>query len=101
MVPTDISDRAEQVAGLLALLSNPHRLRILCTLAEGEAHVGALCAGLPLSQSALSQHLARLREAGVVATRREAQVIHYRIADPDVMRLMSALYDVFCRDQKP
>jgi len=85
------------VAQRLSLLSNPKRLLILCRLAQGEAPVGALQQAVGLGQSALSQHLAKLRAAGVVATRREGQTIHYRIADPDTERLMAALYDTFCR----
>jgi ArsR family transcriptional regulator len=92
-----LEDRAVYVADRLALVANPKRLLILCELATGETSVGALQAKVGLGQSALSQHLARLREAGVVATRREAQTIHYRIADPDMAVLMTALYDAFCR----
>ena len=96
MNATEIADRAEHVAGHLSLLANPNRLMILCKLAEGEQSVGALAQALDLSQSALSQHLAKLRAAGLVATRRESQTIHYRIEDPDTKALMRALYDVFC-----
>ncbi len=88
--------RAGHVAGRLAAMGNPKRLLILCRLAEGEASVGELQSVVGLSQSALSQHLARLREAGMVATRREAQTIHYRLSDDQTRALMSALYQVFC-----
>ena len=93
---SELQKRAEHVAGRLDLMANPRRLMILCRLAEGEASVGELLSVVGISQSALSQHLARLRSAGVVATRREAQTIHYRIADPDVSAMMIALYDIFC-----
>ena len=96
MDATEIADKADHVAQRLSLLSNPNRLMILCKLAEGEQSVGALGAALDLSQSALSQHLAKLRTAGMVATRRERQTIHYRIDDPDTQALMRALYNVFC-----
>lgn len=88
--------RAEQVAAVLTELSNPRRLMILCLLAEGERSVGALQDALGLGQSALSQHLARLRSAGMVATRRDGTSVHYRIADPDTAKVMMALHDVFC-----
>jgi DNA-binding transcriptional ArsR family regulator len=91
-----LHEKARHVAGRLGLLANPKRLMILCRLAEGEASVGELQGFVGLSQSALSQHLARLRGSGIVATRREGQTIHYRIADGDIRLLMAALYDVFC-----
>ena len=99
-VPADglaaLEARAGHVAGRLAAMANPKRLMILCRLAEGEASVGELQAVVGLSQSALSQHLARLREAGMVATRREAQTIHYRLSDDETRAMMAALYEVFC-----
>ncbi|HEX6962304.1 MAG TPA: metalloregulator ArsR/SmtB family transcription factor, partial [Lacipirellula sp.] len=83
---------------LLKLLANERRLLILCTLAAtGESSVGALADGVNLSQSALSQHLAKLREDGIVATRREAQAVFYRIADRKVARLLTLLKDIYCR----
>jgi ArsR family transcriptional regulator, virulence genes transcriptional regulator len=88
--------RAEEVSGQLALLSNASRLMVLCHLLEGELSVSALREQLELSQSALSQHLARLREAGLVATRRERQTIYYRIADSRVHKLIDALYQIYC-----
>lgn len=93
-----LQDKAELVAERLALVANAKRLLILCELAQGERSVGALQAAVGLGQSALSQHLARLREAGMVATRREAQTIHYRIGDPGTQKLMAALYEAYCRD---
>lgn len=90
--------RADHVADRLALLANAKRLLILCELAKGERSVGALQQAVGLGQSALSQHLARLRQAGMVDTRRESQTIHYRISDPDLAVLMAALYQAFCRD---
>lgn len=93
-----LAARAEHVAERLALLANANRLLILCQLAKGERPVGAIQAAVGLGQSALSQHLARLRDAGVVATRREGSAIHYRLSDPEMVALMGALYDTFCRD---
>ena len=90
--------KAQYVAGRLALVANTKRLLILCELAKGERSVGALQATVGLSQSALSQHLAKLREARMVDTRRESQTIYYRISDPDLETLMASLYEAFCKD---
>jgi ArsR family transcriptional regulator len=94
-----LEERAEYVAERLSLLANSRRLLILCELAKGELSVGAIQGRVGLSQSALSQHLAKLRDAGMVATRRDAQTVYYRIADPELEVLMSALYEAFCRDR--
>ena len=92
-----MAENAAQAAQLLKALANEKRLLVLCTLIEsGEASVGALCAVAGLSQSALSQHLARMREEGLVATRRDAQTIYYRIADPAAERILAVLHDLFC-----
>jgi ArsR family transcriptional regulator, virulence genes transcriptional regulator len=93
-----LQEKADYVAGRLALVANAKRLLILCELVKGERSVGALQAAVGLSQSALSQHLAKLREAHMVDTRRESQTIFYRISDPDLETLMAALYDAFCKD---
>ncbi len=88
---------AEEAARMLRLLANEKRLLMLCHLVgAGEMNVGALADAVGLSQSALSQHLARLREEGLVATRREAQTIHYRLADPKAARLLALLRDIYC-----
>lgn len=87
---------AAKAAQLLRALANERRLMILCQLAEGERSVGQLQPGAGLSQSALSQHLAVLREDGIVATRREGQTIHYRIADPAAARVIATLAEIFC-----
>ncbi|PLK27569.1 helix-turn-helix transcriptional regulator [Novosphingobium sp. TH158] len=89
-------ESAGRAAALLRLLGNEKRLMVLCQLSEGELSVGELQMRVGLSQSALSQHLALLREQGAVATRREAQTIHYRIADPAVMRVIETLAELFC-----
>lgn len=94
----DLELRAEEASQLLRLLGNPHRLLILCALVEGELSVGQLQARLPLSQSALSQHLARLREAGVVLTRRAAQQIFYALPPGPVTAVMATLHRVYCDD---
>jgi DNA-binding transcriptional ArsR family regulator len=93
----DFEARAAEAARLLKLLANERRLLILCRLvAEREMSVGALSAAVELSQSALSQHLAKMREEGLVATRRDAQTVMYRIADRNVSRVLKLLKDIYC-----
>lgn len=87
---------AAEAAKLLRALANERRLMILCQLADGERSVGELLPQVGLSQSALSQHLAVLREEGVVATRREGQSIWYRISDPAAVKVVATLAEIFC-----
>ncbi|EAU40426.1 transcriptional regulator protein (repressor of nodulation genes), ArsR family [Fulvimarina pelagi HTCC2506] len=95
-----LEDRSEEVAAILSLIANPARLRILCLLAEGEMQVGALAERVGLSQSALSQHLAKLRAGGAVETRRDRQTIYYRLAPGDVRSVMESLYEIFCEPER-
>jgi DNA-binding transcriptional ArsR family regulator len=89
--------KAAQAAQMLKLLANEHRLLILCRLAvEGEMSVGELARAVGLGQSALSQHLARMRDEGLLATRRQAQTVFYRIAEADVARLLKVLKSIYC-----
>ena len=90
---------AARVAGVLKLLANESRLLILCRLAvTGEMPVGHLSETIGLSQSALSQHLAKLRADGLVDFRRQSQTLFYRLADDEVARLLMALKDIYCPD---
>lgn len=92
-----MQEGAAQAAALLRAVGNEHRLLVLCLLlAREEMTVGALLEQVALSPSALSQHLARMRDEGLVAYRREAQTLYYRIANPDVARLIATLKDIFC-----
>jgi DNA-binding transcriptional ArsR family regulator len=92
-----LEQRVDEAARLLKLLASESRLLILCRLvAEREMPVGALAAAVGLSQSALSQHLAKMREDGLVATRREAQTVFYRIADPNARRVLALLKSIYC-----
>ena len=103
LAPSELSAmqaNAGEAVDVLRALSNETRLLVLCQLGRGELSVGELNALVGLSQSALSQHLAKLRAAGLVATRREAQTIFYRIADPRVTALVGALHDIFCKPSK-
>jgi DNA-binding transcriptional ArsR family regulator len=92
----DMAAHVESAAGLLRAMANPHRLQILCLLGEGELSVGALNGRIPLSQSALSQHLAVLRDDGIVATRRESQTIHYRVQPGPALDVIRVLHAHFC-----
>jgi len=87
-------------AAFLKSLANDSRLMILCELLKGERSVGELEEIVSLSQSALSQHLARLRRNHLVKTRRESQTIYYSIADPGVKKIIGALYDLYCGPSK-
>ena len=87
---------AGQAARLLRALSNEKRLMVLCQLGDRELSVSELLPAVGLSQSALSQHLARLREEGLVDTRRDGTTIFYRIADPAVLKVIAVLAAIFC-----
>ncbi|MFT2098758.1 ArsR/SmtB family transcription factor [Marinomonas sp. 2405UD66-6] len=88
--------QSSQAAGFLKALSNENRLMILCYLLDKELSVTALNEKLPLSQSALSQHLAVLRKDGLVNTRRESQTIFYSLGDERVKTLIQTLHGLFC-----
>ncbi len=88
--------RARRASVLLKAMGNPHRLMILCRLAEGEKCVGELERVIGLSQSALSQHLARLRRDDMVATRRVAQTIYYSLAGLEARAIIATLYRLYC-----
>jgi len=94
-----VEDHAADAAVLLKALGNEQRLLVLCTLLDGPHSVGEINARVPLSQSALSQHLAVLRTAGIVRTRRESQTIWYDIAPGPANHVMEALYAAFCAPQ--
>ena len=88
--------RAEEAAALLASMANAKRLLVLCHLVEGERSVGDLAEIVGLSQSALSQHLAKMRLQGLVRTRRDGQTIYYSLASPAVRALLETLYGIYC-----
>ena len=93
----ELERKAGEAAALLKLLANENRLLILCRLAmAGEMSVTALVEAGDLSQSALSQHLGKMRNDGLLATRRDAQTIYYRIADKNAARLLALLKDIYC-----
>lgn len=83
---------------VLKALSNERRLMIVCILYMGEKSVGALEEMVGLSQSALSQHLARLRRDGLVQTRRDAQTIYYSLKSGEIEKILGCLHDIYCED---
>lgn len=100
MKPSDLEQNARKASSLLKALGNERRLLILCHLAEGEKSVGELETLISLSQSALSQHLARLRRDGLVSTRRAAQTIYYSLAGREAAAIMETLHALFCEPVK-
>lgn len=92
----EMEPHTEDAAALLKSLANPRRLAILCVLGEGELSVGALNKRVPLSQSALSQHLAVLREEGLVVTRRESQTVYYAVRPGPALDILKVLHDHYC-----
>lgn len=94
--PEQMALHAEEAASLLKALAHPARLLVLCQLVEGERSVGELQPITGLSMSALSQHLAVLREMDLVTTRRESQTIHYSLADGPAIGVLDALYLAYC-----
>ena len=93
-------ETAPKISELMKVLSNEHRLMILCQLAEGEKSVGELAELLSVRQAALSQQLALLRKDGMVRTRRQAQNVFYSLAREDVRSLMGFLYETYCGVQE-
>ena len=95
MRPQDLERRSAEAASLLKVLSNENRLKILCHLIQGQKCVGELDTLIGLSQSALSQHLAVLRNEKLVKTRREKQTIYYIVNGPETQAIMETLHRVF------
>jgi DNA-binding transcriptional ArsR family regulator len=94
-----LAKQAAEAARLLKLMGNEKRLLILCFLAaRGEMTVGEIVGVVKLSQSALSQHLGKLRTDGLVTFRRDSQTLYYRVADPRALRLLKLLKDIYCSD---
>jgi DNA-binding transcriptional ArsR family regulator len=92
-------ENARRGSALLKAMSNEHRLLILCQLLRGEKNVGQLERIIGLSQSALSQHLARLRKDDLVRTRREAQTIFYSLKGPEATSVLETLHRLYCGDE--
>lgn len=92
--------KADSAAAFLGGLASPHRLKILCQLADGEKSVSALIAATGIAQTSMSQHLLRLKEEGIVGFRREHRTLYYAIKNPVVLDIMAVLYSHFCKDRK-
>ncbi len=91
-----MAEHADEAVQLLSALSNRSRLMVLCILSEGELSVGEMHLRVPLSQSALSQHLAKLRRDNLVSTRREAQTIFYSLHNDKAARVIALLHELYC-----
>lgn len=91
----NLADHSTVAAALLSAMANPKRLLILCSLVKGEIPVGALATQVGLSQSALSQHLSKLRAQKLVKTRRDAQTIYYSSTSEPVIKVLAALEDIY------
>jgi DNA-binding transcriptional ArsR family regulator len=91
-----IQEHAGEAAALLKALANDQRLLVLCCLLDGPLSVGEINERVPLSQSALSQHLGVLREAGLVTTTRKSQTVNYTLAQGPALKIMEVLYSAFC-----
>ena len=92
---------APEAAGLMNALGNESRLMVLCALTQGPRSVGELNDIVPLSQSALSQQLGKLRDRGLVTTRRESQTIYYSLAEGPAQRIIETLHDIYCTAPRP
>jgi len=92
---SELEDCAYPAARMLKLLASEQRLLLLCRLVEGETSVGVLAEHAKLAKSAASQHLAKMRAEGLVATRRDAQTIFYRVVDPAVIRVLNTLREIY------
>ncbi|MFL5018148.1 MAG: ArsR/SmtB family transcription factor [Rhizobium sp.] len=95
METSDLADHTNVAAALLSAMANPKRLLILCSLVKGEVAVGVLATQVGLSQSALSQHLSKLRAQKLVKTRRDAQTIYYSSTSEPVMKILATLEDIY------
>lgn len=91
-----MQDHAIEAATFLKALANDQRLLMLCCLIDGALSVGEINERVPLSQSALSQHLGVLREAGLVTTTRKSQTVYYSLAQGPTLNIMETLYSAFC-----
>ena len=92
-------DNATHVAGILKQMANVNCLMILCAISADELSVSEINERVDLSQSALSQHLAKLREANLVQTRRDSQTIYYALADKKLINVMQVLYTNYCQQE--
>jgi DNA-binding transcriptional ArsR family regulator len=97
---TELEPRADDAVELLTAMANPKRLLILCHLLNEELSVNQLSELVGLAQSPLSQHLSKLRALKLVATRREGQMVLYRLASDNVTQILTTLYGIYCAPHK-
>ncbi len=95
-----MQESAERASDMMKLLGHKHRLMMLCELKMSEKSVGELSTTLGISQSLVSQHLARMRHEDVVTSRRDAQVVFYALKEGEASQLIATLYDIFCLDEE-
>ncbi len=95
---THLAENTQTAVTLLKALANQHRLMILCCLTNGELNVNEINCLIPIAQSSLSQHLAWLRKAEFVKTRREAQSIYYSLNSPEAISIINVLHDLYCSE---
>ena len=96
MISQEMKSNSRQASAFLKSIANERRLLILCQLAEGERNVSELEALIGIRQPSLSQHLARLRNDGLVATRRDSKCVYYRLSSHEVEQVIGLLYQLFC-----
>jgi ArsR family transcriptional regulator, virulence genes transcriptional regulator len=97
---SEMAAKATEVASLLGTMASPVRLLILCSLVDGEKPVHELVANSGITQGAVSQHLAKMRNLKLVSTRREGQTIYYALASKEVKMLLTSLHSIYCADVK-
>ena len=96
----EIKNKAHAASNFLKGLANPHRLLILCELAQGERTVTQLIEASGLAQTSMSQHLKKLKSEGIIEYRRDHRTLYYRIIHPHVQDIMDVLYEAFCKGDK-
>ncbi len=93
---SDLASQCDEMGALLKSLAHPTRLKILCQLISSEKNVGELQSGCSIAQSAMSQFLGRMRDEGVLTSRREAQHVFYSIQDERLKKLLTAIKEIYC-----
>lgn len=96
---SEIPAKAAEVAELLKLIANPHRLAVLCALTEQPMNATSLTELVGISQTAMSNHLSRLRSAGIIEYQREHRELIYTLSDPRITTLLTLLYDLYCKEK--
>lgn len=98
MAMDEMQERALEVSEFMKCFSSPHRLLIMCQLVQGERNVSELIEATGLAQTSMSQHLGKLKDQGLIDFRRDHRTLYYSITDPNALRVMEALYEMYCKD---